>query len=129
LQALDIVFAKICTALDLDEDQLLASDVFDPMSGADGHIHDSSGWDVNQVAIESDSGSTCHDHPVFRPVLMRLVAQSFLRKNLDTFDFVVCRFVKNGETAPGPVLVHHENEGTIVVKSPATYMLDWQMRR
>src|SRR5262245_37019232 len=75
LQSLDIVFAEIRAALDLNEDQPFDPHVFDPVSSTDWNVHGLAGCDPDFPPIERDLSGAGHDHPMLGPPLVRLITK------------------------------------------------------
>ena len=107
LKALNIVFTEIRPTLDLDEDQLLCSDVLDPVSRTLRHVDRIAGLEADLAAIKSHFGGSSDDHPVFRAVGVLLVAQALLRQDFDALDFVVFGLVQDGVAAPRADVIGH----------------------
>ena len=107
LQALDVVFSEVGPALNFDEDEDLRSDVFDAVRGSCRDVDCRSGFDDRVAAVNGDSGGSDDNHPVFRSVLVFLVAEAFLRKDFDALDLVVGSSVENGEVSPRTFVTKH----------------------
>jgi hypothetical protein len=104
LKTNDVVLAKIVTALHFDKDQVVSARVFNAMSSADGNIDRFSIANCNLAAVESYLCGTGNDEPVFRPLRVFLVTQTFSGKHLDPFDLESRCFFQHGVGAPWPLI-------------------------
>jgi hypothetical protein len=102
LKADDIVFAKVRSPLNLNENKGAVPDILNPVSDAGWNIDSSAFGELKVTAIERDSRHAGNRHPVFSPVFMFLVTQAFSRDYFDTFHLIGIPFVQNRKLAPGP---------------------------
>ena len=66
LQAHNVVFAEITSALDLDKDQIFVAGVLNAMRRADRNVNRFTGADRDLATVERDPGSSFDDEPVLR---------------------------------------------------------------
>src|SRR5512139_1600184 len=104
LEALDVVLAGVGAALDLDDHELLARLVAQPVLGALGHVDAVTGPGGDRLAVH-DTGGDAEDHdPVLGAVLVGLVRQSAARLHVDALDLVAVVHVDDVPGAPGALL-------------------------
>jgi hypothetical protein len=74
LQTDDVVFSEIVTFLNLDEYEEAFPGVQDTVSSHPGNVYRASRGERNILPFHSNDRFPFHDHPVFVPLLMLLVA-------------------------------------------------------
>jgi hypothetical protein len=107
LETLDVVFPEVGSALNLNKDQLVASDIFDAVCRSNRNINRLAGTDADFASVQRHFGGPRHDHPMLGTLFVPLIAQAFLRQNFNAFDLVILGFIENRETAPGTFVVKH----------------------
>ena len=110
LEPLDVVFSKISTTLDFNENELLFANVFDAVRCAYGNVDRSSRGNGDFAPVQRDPRRSGNDHPVFGTLFVALIAEALLRQNLYTLNFVSWSFIKNRKTPPGTFVKLHAIE-------------------
>jgi len=96
----DVIFAEISALLDFDEDQGLPARIQYPVGGHAGNIYRLSRGEPDFFSFEGDDGFPFHDDPVFVPLLMPLVAESFQGQDFYSFDLVRMPLIQNRIASP-----------------------------
>jgi hypothetical protein len=100
LQADDIVFSKVSSPLDLDENQGTLSYILDAMGDAC--------WNINCFAFRKKDFKRRREslalfpehHPVLGSVFVHLITQALARQDFDAFHFIGGCLIENRKTAP-----------------------------
>jgi len=100
-----IVFAEVSTLLNLNENELLTGNVFNPVGRTNRDIDRLATHQHDFTPIESHFSGALDDHPMFGSLAVLLIAQTPLWENFDAFDLVISRFVENREGAPWTLIV------------------------
>ncbi len=114
LQADDVVLTEVVAVLDLDEDQVLATRVLDPVCGAEGDVDRASRPDADADTVEGDDAVALEDEPMLGPTVVHLVAEALPGKDHDALHLVAGALVQDGVPAPGPGVGLHRHRPTVV---------------
>ena len=107
LETLDVILSEVGSPLNLDEDQLYAAGILNPVRRTGRNVHGAACRHCNLASVKRDFRLTGHDHPVFRALRVLLVTEALLRQDLDALDLVAVRFVEYGEVAPRTFVMCH----------------------
>jgi hypothetical protein len=117
-QALDVVFAEVVPALDLDEDNVLRSGVGDAMRLPGTDVDRLAGPERDVAAVEGDHRVPRHHMPVLTPPPVTLVGKPFPGIDGNSLDLVIAAVGEYLEIAPGTVVFERVGFGSFLFHGP-----------
>jgi hypothetical protein len=118
LQPLDVVFPEIRSLLDLDDDQVLPPDVFDPVDGPLGYVEGVPRRQPNFLPVQRHDSLPPNEVPMFGSMPVPLQAQAFPRAHEELLDLAPFLLVEDEVEAPWTISPFPVPGGAAVVGMP-----------
>ena len=104
LQTFDVILAEVISTLDFNHNDIVITDVHDPVPCALGNIHRLASFQMDLIFVYGHNGASLDNIPVFPSAKVSLEAQTLLGENNNALHFMFRLIGKDTEITPWPVL-------------------------
>jgi len=101
LQAHDILLAKDFALLNLDNHQRIGTGVLQSMHHTHRYDRRLKGWELHDLVVDDNAGSSRDNNPVLAPVTVKLETQAMAGLDFDDFYLIPYALGQDGPPAPG----------------------------